>query len=676
VNPHTANAGAQLVQENLNLVPFQMGTVILAVVAFLSVIGFLAGVIGTIRKNNKLEEIAMRAAIGIFPLVVIASIVLVYGFVTDQFQIKYIAYNSERNMPLMYKFSAMWGSLEGSVLLWLLLLSGFTAASISMHRRSDRVLAPMAAAILLAVNGFFCILMLVTTNPFAALDFLPTNGLGLNPLLQNPGMAIHPPTMYIGFTSLTVPFAFAIAALVTGKVDAQWVRTTRVWTIISWIGLTLGNLLGANWAYVELGWGGYWGWDPVENSALMPWFTVTAFLHSIMIQEKRGMLKIWNASLILLSFWLTIFGTFLTRSGVVSSVHAFSDSNLGGVFLAFLAVIMLSSVVLLVWRWEELQPDNRFESALSRESAFLFNNVLLLGIAIVVLWGTTWPILVEAVTGKRASVGAPLFNELNAVPGLLLLLLMGIGPSMSWRKMKWKSLIRGLKLPAAVALVVGIAELYAGSRHYFAFGAAAFGSFTFLVIALEMARGAKSRARKDGNVVAGLLGLISKNPRRYAGYIVHVGVIFVMIALAGNLLATETTKVVKVGDTIEFAGWNFDLQEIRNIRRSNYYSTMSIFEVEQADSSGRSITMWPEKRKYRGAREEESTEVAIYSTLMRDLYVVVLDRIDRDRISVRLHNNPLVQWVWIGGVVMALGALLSIVLSMRNRRRLQQELVG
>lgn len=642
---------------------FELGTLLLFAISGLSLWAMVAGTAGVLGNKSRLQVSAVRAVLGIFPLVVSASGILVYGFVNDHFEIKYIAYNSERSMPIFYKLSAFWGSLEGSLLLWLVILSGFAFAAMLVHRRRDSDLIALVAAVLALVMGFFSTLMLVTTNPFTALDFLPSDGLGLNPLLQNPGMVVHPPMMYFGFVGLTIPFAFAVAALVTGALDARWVRTTRVWTIIAWITLTLGNLLGANWAYVELGWGGYWGWDPVENSALMPWFTVTAFLHSVMIQEKRGMLKVWNVVLILLSFWLTIFGTFLTRSGVVSSVHAFSDSNLGIIFLAFLGLMMLGSTLLLLWRWDALKPDNPLESPVSREGAFLLNNLLLLTIALIVLWGTTWPIIAEAISGKRASVGAPLFNEMNSIPALMLLLLMGIGPVLAWRRTSGAMLRRTLTYPSVGMIAAAVVEAMIGSTHYFAIGAAGFCTFSLIVIVAEYARGIRVRMGKGENPFTAIGRLFVRNPRRYAGYIVHVGVVMACIAFAGNLFATEKNAIVAVGETVVFEGYPITLREIREIRRSNFDSTMAIFDVGM--SNGDTLQMWPEKRSYRGAKAEQSTEVSIHSTLLSDLYLIVLDRLDATRVTMRVHKNPGVQLLWLGGVIMALGALLGILLSRR-----------
>ncbi len=645
---------------------FALGTVLLSVTAGLCMYALIGGLAGYYRKSLRIQETTVRAGMATFPLVLSASIILIWGFLNDQYQIKYIAYNSERHMPFFYKFSAFWGSLEGSVLLWLVMLSGFSATALWWHRKRDVELIGVVASVLGAIMLFFTGLLLITTNPFAELGFMPANGLGLNPLLQNIGMVVHPPAMYLGFTGLTVPFAFALAALITGKLDAQWIKTTRAWTLIGWMGLTAGNILGANWAYVELGWGGYWGWDPVENSALMPWFTVTAFLHSVKIQEKRGMLKVWNVSLIMASFWLTIFGTFLTRSGVVSSVHAFSDSNLGGIFLAFLGLIMLVSVGLLFLRWDKLKPEQSFQSAVSREAAFLYVNVLLVTICMIVLAGTTWPMIVEMATGKRASVGAPMFNEMNSIPGLMLLLLMAIGPLLHWRKMGNQALLKVLRVPLGIAVVVAIVETIWGSTHYFAVCAMAFSAMVLTVVVREYGRAILIRVRKrNENPVRAFFGVMRKNPGRYAGYIVHVGVVMGFVAIAGNFYATQKSLVMAVGDTVEFGGNSLKLKEIREINRRSYTSTMGIFDV--SGWIGNDVQMWPEKRKYTGGRGEESTEVAIYSTVLSDFYIVMLDQVDANRVSIRLHRNPLVQWLWIGGALMIIGGLLAIIMT-RSRR--------
>lgn len=644
---------------------FQLGTVLLWVVALLSIWTFVAGILGHQRRNPALLTSAVQAGIGIFPLTLAVSGILTWGFMQDHFEIKYIAYNSERLMPIFYKFSAFWGSLEGSLLLWLLILSAFSALALHQHRRTDNDIIGVVASILALVMGFFAFTILLTTNPFTPLGFIPADGLGLNPLLQNPGMIFHPPALYVGFVGFTIPFAFAVAALITNKLDARWLRTTRRWTIVAWIALTLGNILGANWAYVELGWGGYWGWDPVENSAFLPWITGTAFLHSAMIQEKRGMLKVWNVGLILLTFWLTLFGTFLTRSGVVSSVHAFSESSIGTIFLVFLTFIMVGSVLLLIWRWDSLRPDARIESPLSRESAFLYNNIILLLIAMIILWGTTWPILAEALYGKKASVGAPLFNEMNALPALALLFLTGVGPAMSWRRMTVTNLRKALFWPLVLGAIVAVIEAVVGSTHYFAVGTFGLGTVVLVLIGIEFAKGTRARRKTKGEGTLKAFGmLLRRNPRRYAGYIVHIGVVMVFVAIAGNFFSQEKTVVMRIGQTVEFLGNQIKLKEVKQFHRRNYDSVMSVFDVKMP--SGRTIQMWPEKRNYTGGKKESSTEVAIYSTPLADLYLIMLDRIDSERVSFRFHYNPFVQFLWVGGLVMALGGFLAITLKRRG----------
>lgn len=653
---------------------FSLGTILIWVVAGLSVWTLVTGILGYIRKSSTLQTSAVHAGLGIFPLVLAASGILVWGFLNDRFDVHYIAYNSERAMPIFYKFSAFWGSLDGSLLLWLLVLSFFSALSLQVHRRKDADLIGVVAAVLAAVMGFFAFTILLTNDPFAAFDiidpatglaYVPPDGQGLNPLLQNPGMIFHPPMLYLGFVGFTIPFAFAMAALITNKLDARWVRTTRVWTIIAWVALTLGNILGANWAYVELGWGGYWGWDPVENSSFMPWLTGTAFLHSVMIQEKRGMMKVWNVGLILLTFWLTLFGTFLTRSGVVSSVHAFSESSIGAIFLGFLAVVMIVSLALLLLRWDSLQPEGSIESPFSREAAFLYNNILFLLIAGIILWGTTWPILAEALTGKKASVGAPLFNEMGALPALALLFLTGVGPVLSWRKMTVKKLREALQWPLVISIGVALLEAAIGSTHYFAIATFAFGALTLILIFLDYYKGIRARQKTKGdNPVKALYNLFQRNPRRYAGYIVHIGIVMAFFAIAGNFFAKEKTVVMKVGETIEFVGNKITLKEVRSFHRRNYDSTMSVFDVTLP--SGKTIQMWPERRSYTGKKKESSTEVSIHSTPLRDLYLIMLGTVDSQRVSFRFHVNPLVQLLWGGGFVMAFGALLGI--SIRRRK--------
>jgi cytochrome c-type biogenesis protein CcmF len=393
-------------------------------------------------RSDQMIASAERSAVTLFVLSSLMMAALVVAFITRDFSLEYVAQYTNRTLPMFYTISAVWAGQSGSLLLWAWLLCLFAAIVVWQNRRKNRKLLPYVLGTILFTAFFFFGLMVYATSPFARLPQPAADGNGLNPMLQNPGMVMHPPTLYLGYVGFTVPFAFALAALLANRLDAQWIRSTRRWTLFSWLFLTLGNLFGAKWAYVELGWGGYWAWDPVENASLMPWLTGTAFLHSVMIQEKRGMLKVWNLVLVILTFGLTIFGTFITRSGIISSVHSFGVSNLGPLFLIFLGAILLVALGLLWWRWPQLKSENQLEALVSRESSFLFNNLLLVGMAFAVFWGTIFPIISEAVRGVKITVGPPFFNQVNVPIGLALLALTGICPLIAWRKASERNLRR------------------------------------------------------------------------------------------------------------------------------------------------------------------------------------------------------------------------------------------
>jgi cytochrome c-type biogenesis protein CcmF len=653
--------------------PFAVGTFGLVGAAVLSGVGIIAGVAGWRLNDGRLKEIARRAPVALAAMLTLSTVTLIIAFLTDSFELSYVAYNSSRAMPLFYKFSAFWGSLDGSMLLWAWMLAMYAALAMIRHRDSDPELLPITSAVLSAILLFFSLVILVTTNPFDLLTgpdgvpFVPPDGLGLNPLLQNPGMVIHPPTLYHGFTGFTVPFAFAIAALVTGRLGADWVRNTRRWTLIAWGFLTAGNLFGANWAYVELGWGGYWGWDPVENSSLMPWFTGTAFLHSVIIQEKKGMLKIWNVSLVMLTFWLTIYGTFLTRSGVVSSVHAFANGTVGPLFLGFLVVSVVLGLALLIWRWDDLKSERRLQSAFSREGAFVVNNVVLIGLLFATFWGTSFPVLNEALTGQKITIGPPFFNRVNAPLALALLALLAVGPMLAWGRATAANVRRNLLAPALFGVAAGGIVWALGIREPWPVFVYVLGVFSLMTIVLEFSRGVAARRRNLGeSAPLALLRLVSRNRRRYGGYVVHLGVLLLFLGITGNFFARETEVRLAPGDETEFAGRALRLEAIEHRARRNYDSQMAL--ITRTDGRGQELVMWPEKRQYRDSRGEVSTEVAIDGGWFSDLYIIFLDEVpETGQAVLRLHLNPLVRWIWLGGGLMMVGILIGI--SPERRRR-------
>ncbi|MGH7537201.1 MAG: heme lyase CcmF/NrfE family subunit, partial [Gemmatimonadales bacterium] len=567
-----------------------------------------------------------------------------------------------------YTWSALYAGQKGSLLFWATVLALFGALAQLLTGPRHRVYLPYVGAITCIVAAFFVSVMLFGhANPFERLPYTPLDGRGLNPQLQNPGMVFHPPMLYLGYISITIPFAFAIAALLSKRLDADWLVAIRKWTLLSWLFLAVGITLGMWWAYVELGWGGYWAWDPVENASFLPWLTMTAFLHSVMIQEKRGMLKKWNLALIIGSWLLSIFGTFITRSGVISSVHSFTQSDVGYFFLAFLVVAALLSFGLYARRLPLLQAEATLESMVSREASFLFNNLLLVGIAFSVLWGTLFPILSELVSGTKVTVGPPFFNQVNIPLGLALLAVTGIGPLIAWRRSSLPNLRRQFAVPAATAMLVGLALLTAGMRDGWAITAIVLGGFVSATIAQEFARGVTARHRQYGERwPLALVRLIGRNRRRYGGYIVHAGIVILFIAFAGMAFKTETQATLRPGETASLKspyGWTY---------------TFTHFGVSQYDALNRQVTaatvlvardgrrlglLTSEKRQHVDAFKrptfQPSTEVGIKSDPREDLYIVLAGVVDGTEQAVfRFTINPLVWWVWFGGMIVALGGLI------------------
>ena len=639
---------------------YALGPVALWVGLALALYGAVIGHVGGWRRDPRLAGAAVGAVFGTSACVVLAYALLTAAFVTDQFQFSFVATNASRAMPVWYKAAAVWGGMAGSMLLWALILAGYsTAAMLATRRRLPR-LAPHAAAVLLTIMAFFLVVMVFSSRPFERLDFLPVDGQGLNPLLQNHWMAAHPPSLYLGYVGWSIPFAFAIAALITGRLGTEWITAMRKWALVPFMFLTIGNLMGSHWAYIELGWGGYWGWDPVENSAIMPWFAGTAFLHSIMIQEKRGMLRMWNMALIVLTFALTILGTFVTRSGIIESVHAFASTNVGIVFLSFLTLVIAASVALIWWRSDLLTTENRLESFVSRESAFLFNNLLLLGIAFAIWWGTFFPILSEAFTGQRISVGPPFFNQVNGPLSIALLLTLGIGPLIAWRRASRRNLERNFRVPVIVLLLAGVAAVALGLRAWYAVSVVAFSAFVAATVIQEMWRGTRARMRSKGTrPVASLVGLVARNRRRYGGYIVHIGVLFVFAGIAGSMFQLEQKARLSPGDEIAIGQYRVEYLGGDIEQGPNYTATVANLTV--SEEGGTPYRVRPERRFYPSGQEQTTSEVAIWSRTFEDFYAILETFDPASRTSdITLIVNPMLMWIWIGGGVMVLGTLIAL----------------
>src|SRR5690349_22904082 len=506
---------------------------------------------GRWRTRPELSSTIVRSVYAIFGCLVVASLSLWTGLIRHDFNMEYVWAYTSSNLPTPYIVSAFWAGQKGSLLFWAVVLSLFATAAQLLTSRRFGYLMPYVAGVTSAVVAFFVSVMLFGSTPCERLGFTPADGRGLNPQLQNVGMVIHPPMLYLGYISITIPFAFAVAALLSRRLDVGWLHAIRKWTLVSWLFLSIGITLGMWWAYVELGWGGYWAWDPVENASFLPWLTMTAFLHSVMIQEKRGMLKRWNFGLIIGTFLLSIFGTFITRSGVIASVHSFTQSNVGYFFLAFLVVAAILAFTLLYTRWSLLQAEVQLESVLSREAAFLFNNLLLVGIAFSVLWGTLFPILSELVRGTKITVGPPFFNQVNIPLGLGLLALTGIGPLIAWRRASVPNLKRQFAVPLTVGVFAALIVLVAGMREFYATVAIGLGAFVLGTVTQEFDRGARARRRQYGEVYVLALGrLLARNRRRYGGYIVHTGIVILFVAFAGMAFKTETEATLRPGESV------------------------------------------------------------------------------------------------------------------------------
>jgi cytochrome c-type biogenesis protein CcmF len=620
----------------------------------------VTALIGGWRRKRELVASAENAALAVWATVVLAVAVLLHALVTHDFRLEYVAAYSSTTLPINYAITALWGGQKGSLLFWLLILTSISSVVILQNRYRNRELMPYVVATLMSVSLFFSSMLFFITPPFETLAVAAKEGRDLNPLLQNYWMQIHPPSLYIGFVGMSVPFAFAIAALATGRLDDVWIRTTRRWTLFAWLFLSLGNLFGALWAYEVLGWGGYWAWDPVENAAFMPWLTGTAFLHSVMIQEKKNMLKVWNMVLIILTFSLTIFGTFLTRSGVISSVHSFTQSGLGPFFLTFLAIELTVALGLLFWRLPLLRSENELDSLVSRESAFLFNNLILVGIAFAVFWGTMFPVISEAVRGVKITVGPPFFNKVNAPLGLILLLLMGIGPVIAWRRATWRHVQKNFAVPGAVGLLAGIVCFVLGVRNYWAIVSFSLIFFVLSTIVGEFYRGVRARQAMVGeNALRALMHLTAKNRRRYGGYVIHVAIVMIFVAITGTSAFRQEKQVtLNQNDTFEIGGYQLRYTGLEERDTPHVAYLMANVEVME---NGRLLeTLQPEKRFYKKP-EQPTTEVAIRSTLGSDLYLVLGSYDAETRMATILaYLNPLIGFLYWGGLTLVLGTVIVI----------------
>ena len=632
-----------------------------------SLLTVLTLLIYTRNQDQRLFLVGQRLALCVSFFIFLATFILSYQLIISNFDIDYVARYTSIETPTIYKISALWAGQSGSLLFWLFILSIFSTITIIQNQNKHHQLMPWVIISLTITQMFFLILTNYVTNPFkpTEADFVVVNGNGLNPLLQNITMAIHPPTLYLGYVGFSVPFAFAISALVNRDTSPLWIQSIRRWVLVAWLFLSMGIILGGWWAYQELGWGGYWAWDPVENASFMPWLTATAFLHSIIIQEKKDMLRLWIMVLIFLTFTLCIFGTFLTRSGVMSSVHSFTESSLGPIFLSFVFFILFTSFGLMYKRLDDLKSPRKIESFTSRESGFLFNNMVFVVLCFAVFWGTLFPVISEAVRGTKITVGAPFFNQIITPIGLILLALTGVGPLLAWRRTGSKNLIRNFTLPIVAGFIASIIFMIIGYEGYsvISFSLCVFVTFS---IAAEFSRGISARRKKfKESIFVALKTIISKNRSRYGGYIVHLGIVLMFIGFTGHAFDREKEFSLQLGQSDHVAGYEFELINLSESERPNHYAWIS--ELKVSDNQGTFVTnLFPEKRVYFHKnpdinRRQPHSELDIYSTLNKDIYSI-FSAIDNEKgiAFLKIMINPLVKWVWIGGYVLVFGTIIAL----------------
>lgn len=633
----------------------------------LALFGFIAGVLAGRNGRRSWFFSVRNATLAVGACSMVALVSLAALFLANDYSNQYVWQFSNRTMPSIYKVSAIWGGMDGSMLLWaaILALSGAIVAWTSSA--GPRQLMPWVLAVINSSSLFFLTVVVFLSNPFRAIKapFIPPDGNGLNPLLQNPFMAIHPPTLYAGFTTFAIPYAFCLGAVLAGQLSNEWIRLTRRWTLVAWAFLTAGIVLGGFWAYIELGWGGFWAWDPVENASFLPWLTGTAFLHSVMVQERKNMLKFWNVWLVVGTYGLTVFGTFLTRSGVVQSVHAFASTDIGWIFLAYLGLMVVVTAAATFVRREELRSERRIESLFSREAAFLLNNLVLLSICFATLWGVMFPVLSEAVTGTKQTIGIPFFNAVNVPLFLLLVFLMAIGPLIAWRRATLINMRKTFLRPFAISFAVGIILALAGIESFMAILAYSLSLFVFLTVMGEMYRGARAQrlAQEDSSTLPKEVSTLLRRHRlRYGGYLVHLGVALCTIAITASMThKIERDFALAPGESYEAGAFRFTLKGVENYEDENYDALRSLVEVSRRADGSPVALLTPEMRVY--LRNKETTmEVALRTGLLQDVYIVMAGLDDTGKkAALKIFINPLQIWLWVGAIVMVLGTVVVLI---------------
>jgi cytochrome c-type biogenesis protein CcmF len=636
----------------------------------LSVYALIAALLGASQRQDRIIRSAERAVYAATVSITLAFLSLLYLLLANNFSIAHVADASNRNLPIFYKIAAIWGAHDGSMLLWVFFTALLCAIVTYQNRLRYRDMMPYVVAVLMINLSFFLALNLFFSNPFKQLvqvladgstqAFVPADGRGLNPLLQHWAMVIHPPILYLGFIGFVVPFAFAIAALLTKQLGDTWIRTTRRWTLLTWLLLGVGIILGGKWAYVVLGWGGYWGWDPVENSSLLPWLASTAFLHSVIVQERRGMLKTWNILLVSLTFLLGIFGTFVTRSGVVSSVHSFNESKLGTLLLAYMLIILFGTLYLVISRHSYLKGERHLDSVLSKESAFLFNNFILVLSCIAVFGGTMFPVFSERIMGTKITLDPNWFNKINVPIGLILLFLTGVGPVFAWRKTSPASLKKSFALPVLFSALIGVGLFAGGMRNFYSLVCMMLCVFVAVTIVEEFYKGSRIRVKTRGeNLLSAAVTLTLKNKRRYGGYIIHLSIALMFLGFAGNAFNQQSTKRIAAGEEMSVGDYTLKMAGYREGQTPSYRYGQAILQVFK---HGRPIgTLKPEQRTYKTGNQQTTTSIALQSTPKEDLYVVFSGMHEGSKAEIAAHVNPLVFWIWLGSIIMVLGSIVALI---------------
>ena len=643
-----------------------LGTIALMIALAACLYGTVVPHLGVRTNNWNLIRSAQNASIISFFLIAVASGVLIHALVVSDFSIFYVWRNSSVDMPMFFKVTAFWGGLEGSLLFWILVQSFFAMVVAFRYQYSNREIIPYVIATLNGILCFLLVLLLGWSNPLDLQATIPAEGRGLNPLLQHIAMVVHPPSLYLGFIGFSVPFAFAIAGMIRGKLDNEWVLTTRRWTLVSWYFLSMGLILGGQWAYEELGWGGFWAWDPVENAAFMPWLTGTAFLHSVMIQEKRNMLKIWNVVLIIITYGLTIIGTFLTRSGVVNSVHSFTQSEIGPAFLVFLAVVLVVGFALLFHRIQMLESEHKMEAVLCRENAFLAQNVIFVGMAFTVLLGTTFPLLAEAIRGTKLSIQAPFFNTIMAPMGYVLFFLMGIGTVIAWRKSSKGSLRRNFQNPMITATVGTIILAVFIPFHLEAFTIFWIAIFVTVTILIEVGKAAHVKGKQlQAGPLVGLIHVFQRNQRRYGGLVIHLGVVLMFLGFAGTFFSEERDLTLEREEMMPLNAYYLKFTGVEEFQVRNATHRAAIIEVYDQEKQLLEV-MKPAKSFY-PTQPQPLTEIALRREFLKDLYLIFSSEsgADSELVTIKTYVNPLVGWAWMALPVFTLG--IGICLTYRPR---------